>query len=248
VPLLRTCPTPAEAAAAAAERLALVVEDAVAKRGRALVALAGGKTPEALYAALVEGARGAGPGDGPARRAPWERVEWFFSDERAVPASDSRSNLGLARRALFGPLGIPAERIRAFRGDAQDLFAEAARAEAEVRARAPDGALDVVLLGMGPDGHVASLFPGAPATSERSRWIVPAAPGMDPLVPRLTFTFPLINAAREVHVLAMGAAKSKALRRVLVEKDGSLPAARIVPRSRRVAWFVDEAAASGMRL
>jgi 6-phosphogluconolactonase len=235
MPLLRRSPDPASAAAAAAEWLAVRLAEDVARRGRATVALAGGKTPELLYGALAALR-------GPAA-APLASVTWCFSDERAVPPEDERSNYGLARRALFAPLGVAPERVLRLRGEAPDLEAEALRAEEELLRAAPDGACDVVLLGMGKDGHVASLFPGAPEAPP-GRLIVPAEPGLDPRVRRLTFTLEAIARAREVIFLACGAEKAEVLRRVIVEHDASLPATRVAPRSRRTAWFVDQAAAA----
>jgi 6-phosphogluconolactonase len=236
MPLLRKCDDPAAAAAAAAEWLAVRIAEDVGRRGRCVVALAGGKTPELLDAALVA-LHARTP-------LPLASVRWTFSDERAVPPDDPRSNYGLARRALFVPLGVADDAVLRLRGEAADVDAECRRAEAALRDATPDGACDVVLLGMGKDGHVASLFPASPALDVADRLIVPAEPGLDPRVGRLTFTLEALSRAREVLFLATGAEKADVLRRVLVDKDAALPATRVAPRSRRVAWFVDRAAAA----
>ncbi len=235
MPIVRRLADPAAAAEAAADWLSHRIAEDVGRRRRAAIALAGGRTPELLYGALMRiHARTA---------LPLDVVEWCFSDERMVPPDDERSNFGLARRTLFEPLQIAFAKVHRFRGEAPDAEVEALRAEAELLAATPEGACDVVLLGMGKDGHVASLFPGAPE-SPPGRLVIPAEPGLDPRVGRLTFTFEAIARAREVVFVACGAEKAEVLRRVLIDKDQTLPAARVAPRSRRVAWFVDEAAAA----
>jgi 6-phosphogluconolactonase len=239
VPLVHRHADPAEAARAAAERLLLVAGDALSRRGVATIALAGGKTPELLYGALAERAATSEEA-----RATLARVDWFFSDERRVPPTDPRSNYGAAARALFAPLQTESRRVRRLQGEAPDADAEARRYEADVLAATGEGDLDLVLLGMGKDGHTASLFPNAPELDEATRLIVPAEAGLEPFVPRLTMTFAAFRLAREIHVFATGAEKAEVLRRVLVDKDLSLPVARVAPASRRLAWFVDAAAAA----
>lgn len=173
------------------------------------VALSGGKTPRAAYTA--------------ARDADWSRTTVWLVDDRAVPPDDDRSNARLVRETLDPP---NFERVRGELG---------AREAADRYDALLDGiTLDLVVLGMGPDGHTASLFPGKPelAVADRRVVAVPEA-GMEPYVPRVTMTFPMLHAARRRVFLVAGADKRDALRRV-----GELPAGRLV-----ADWFVDEAAA-----
>jgi len=221
---LRVLPDGEAVAAATAEAILSVA----AAGGH--VALAGGSTPQRAYALLAE------------READLRNATLWYSDDRAVGPDDERSNHRAAAEALLDRLPEP-HRPRLHRVEGE-LGAEAAadRYEALVRAELGDTPVfDLVLLGLGPDAHVASLFPGKPAVEERERLVaaVPEA-GMEPFVPRVTFTLPLIGAARSVLLCVTGAGKAQAVARAFgPEPDLASPAARIRP----VVVLLDEAAA-----
>jgi 6-phosphogluconolactonase len=221
----------------AARRVAESMRAAVAARGRFVIALSGGSTPKALHARLV--AMGADA-------LPWAKTTVVFGDERCVPPDDAASNYGMARDTLLTHVPVPEAHVLRMEGEREPADA-AARYEALLRglaaqhAMGPDDALfDLVLLGMGADGHTASLFPGTPALDETSRWVVP---GQAPVVPhdRITLTFPALARTREILLLIAGADKRPAAARVL-GADEALPVAR--PRGReRTTWLLDRAAA-----
>ena len=236
-------PTPAAVAEAAADRIVALARNAIRRRGRFVIALSGGSAPRLVYPLLVA----------PRRRdsIQWSKVEFFWGDERAVPPDDPESNYGLARRLLLDSLpGVRAGSVHRMPADAPDREAAAVRYEAEMgqtfalRAGGPRRPrFDLIWLGMGPDGHTASLFPGASVLAERGRWVAPAtAPKASPVAARMTFTLPLINAARAVLFVVAGADKAAAVRSI---RAGSheLPAARVRARSTR--WLLDADAAGG---
>jgi 6-phosphogluconolactonase len=208
-------PDPDAAARVAADRVAAAVGSALSERGSAHVALAGGTTPRHTYELLARGLERARDAD------------WWFGDERCVPPDDPESNYRLAADRLFQPAGIPAARIHRVRGeDAPE--AAAAGYEAELRRLLPapaEGvpALDLALLGLGEDGHTASLFPGDPVLRERHRLAVPVVAAKPP-PNRITLTLPVLEAAREVLILATGAGKAAAVKRVLAGPDEMTPA------------------------
>jgi 6-phosphogluconolactonase len=218
------CEVPA-LAAELASWLAHAIGAAVAARGRCALALPGGKSPGPALLAL-----GAGLG----ASVDWPRVDVYFGDERAVPPEDPESNYRLVKETLLARLQVP-PRVHRMEADRPDL--ESAAAD---YARLLPERLDVLLLGMGPDGHTASLFPGSPALDERRRVVGVVAPKPPPV--RLTITPPVIAAAREVAVLATGADKAEAVWRAL---EGPR-AAREVPvqLAAHGVWFLDPAAAS----
>ena len=211
---------------------------------RIAIALSGGKTPATVDQHLAALAQGA---------IDWSGIEVFFSDERSVPPDHPDSNYGLAHRQLLSRVPIPAAQIHRLEGDARDLDAAARRAEAEIRAHLPSGAngipvFDLIWLGIGTDGHTASLFPGTTAVGENSRLVVANVPPA-PLVPRLTFTFPLINAARRIQLLVVGAEKAAVVEEILGRGGGETSmalAARVRPTNGRLEWLLD--AAAGARL
>ncbi len=232
-PDFRILPDADTAARFAAHLGAAFAREAVLKRKRFTVALAGGSTPRAVYAALAAEPAGA---------VPWRNAFVFFGDERRVPPADPASNWRMASEALLSKAPVPPEQVFRLRGEVPDPDAEARRYEAELRRHAPDG-LDLVFLGMGEDGHTASLFPETPALDERMRWVVPseapkgtAAPG------RLTLTLPVLSEARRVIFLVTGAAKRDALTRVRHRLEPLPPAARVNAREATL-WIVDVAAA-----
>lgn len=212
---------------------------ALEQRGVFRVALSGGSTPKAVYPLLT-----AEPRIG---KLDWSRVEFFWGDDRSVPPDDPESNFGVAQRLLISRLpGVRPERVHRMPADADDRDAAARAYEAELRAvfKPADGelpAFDLIWLGMGPDGHTASLFPGSDALNVTDRWVVPNwAPELATW--RMTFTFPLIDAARQVLFVVSGADKAAALADVR-GGDGQLPAARV--HAERTAWLIDADAARG---
>jgi 6-phosphogluconolactonase len=222
---------------ATADRFVEAARDAIDERGIFRVALSGGGTPKGVYPLLLE----------PARREAldWSAVEFFWGDERAVPPDHPESNFGVAYGMLISQLpGIRQDRIHRMPAEASDLEAAALSYESELRlafgavGSAPP-AFDLVWLGMGPDGHTASLFPGGEAVNEAERWVVAAwAPSLESW--RLSLTLPILNAGRRVVFAVAGADKADALARVRSGSD-DLPAARVA--GDRVEWIVDAAAA-----
>jgi 6-phosphogluconolactonase len=214
----------------AAERIVELTRAAVAERGRCSVALAGGGTPRATYEVLGTSALAAA--------LPWAAISWYFGDERAVPPDDPESNYRAAREALFASRPEALERVQRMPGDAADLE-QAARDYGELL----PFPLDLLLLGLGEDGHTASLFPGSKAIQERAARVV-VVTGPKPPNPRLTVTPPVIEAARELLVLVSGAGKREALVRAL---EGPLDVTAVPAQlARRGTWIVDAAAAGGL--
>ncbi len=210
----------------AAEWIADAVGDAVAARGAAVVGLCGGSTPREIYAALAD------------MHLPWERIVWTFGDERCVPPDDERSNFRMAKEALFDRAGIDAGRIVRIEGEREP--AEAARACEERLRQLPleEGVLrhDLLLLGLGEDGHTASLFPGTTALGVADRWVVEnRVQGLDAW--RVTFTFPLINASREILFLVNGESK-RAMVEAVHAGGGRYPAERVAATAGAITWLL----------
>ena len=225
----------AELAKAAAER---VLARILAHPGRIAIGLTGGSSPKALYELFAT--------DPYQSRIPWDRVHWFIGDDRFVPASDPRNNMAMARR-IFLDARAPADNIHPIPTDAASPDAAAQRYENELKsfygADRLDPAkrlFDLVLMGVGPDGHTASLFPGYPATRETERWVVgvPKA-NVEPFVPRVTLTFPALASCREMLFELSGSSKRAILTRVLAGDD--LPAGR-AHSSGETIWLADRAA------
>ncbi len=222
-------------AAATADRLVAAGRNAIRRRGRFILGLSGGSTPLSVCPLLVVPPR--------VRMLDWSKVEFFFGDERAVPPDDPESNYNTARLALLDYLPrVRMEQVHRMPCDLDDLDAGARLYERELRrviGGDPIPVFDLIWLGMGPDGHTASLFPGSEGLAERQRLVVANyAPGPDAW--RMTLTFPVLNAAREAMFVVTGAEKADALRSI---RDGSreLPAGRVNPG--RTLWLVDAAAA-----
>ncbi len=230
-----------EVARTVAERFAELARASVAERGVFSVALAGGTTPKRVYELLAgEELRG---------QVPWEGVHVFFGDERAVPPDHADSNYRMAHEALLSRVEIPAQNIHRMRGEG-DAAANASLYEDELRAFFGDvewPRLDLVMLGMGDDGHTASLFPGTDALREVRAWAV--ANWVEKLDTwRVTLTAPAINHARHVFFVVTGAGKAARLAEVLKgERDPTrLPSQLIEPADGALEWFVDEAAAADL--
>jgi 6-phosphogluconolactonase len=233
---------PAELARTAADEWRARALAAVADSGRFTVALAGGNTPGTLYRLLAD------PAAAYRDELPWARTHVFFGDERGVPPDDPRSNYGMAREALLARVALPPEHVHRIRGEGDP--AESARAyEEELRALlGAEPRFDLVLLGLGADGHTASLFPGSAALEETARLVATAsAPGRGP--GRITLTLRTLGAAARVVFLVSGASKAAAFARVVSAGAGAelLPAARVRPRDGTVLWLVDRAAAARCR-
>jgi len=231
-PILEVLPDHAQASAACALRIVAAARAALGERGRFTLALTGGSTPHDAYRILAAEHR---------EDVDWKRVDFFVGDERMVPLDDPRSNFGTARRLWLDALALPGERLHPMPVGAND-DAAARACERELRACAPQG-LDCVLLGLGDDGHTASLFPGQIAHLPASRWVIAArAPASSPVERRLSLTFNALAAARELVFLVTGASKAGVVARVLAG-DCRLPAAQVRSRG-EVRWILDAAAAS----
>ncbi len=229
------------AARATAERLVELADLAFAAGRTFAVAVSGGKSPEPLFQALARSTDDA-------RR--WKDWRVFWCDERCVPPGDPRSNYGLAQRLWLGPAAVPRENVHPV--DTSVPAADAARRyEASLRdafgASAP-ATFDAVVLGVGPDGHTASLFPGASTLRAGTRWVAAEPkPGQPPAVPRVTLTLGGLARSRRALFLVAGAEKRDAMARIL--GSGSAPAARpLLPAARVTAlegveWYLDRDAA-----
>jgi 6-phosphogluconolactonase len=231
-PRLVVAQLPADLVEAAAAHVVAAAATAIAARGRFRIALAGGSTPRALYPALVRG-------------IDWTRAAIFFGDERAVGPADPQSNYRMARETLLDPAGVPPENVFRWRAEGADLDAAARDYEKTLTAGANPPWLDLALLGLGPDGHTASLFPGTTALGEESRLAVAVdVPAQG--ARRLTLTYPAFCGAREICFLVTGREKASVLAAVLGRRAPDLPAARIMRRPGPVTVFCDAAAASGL--
>lgn len=226
----------AQVAQVAAGFVASAIEAAVEARGACVIALAGGSTPQALYERLA-GAEYAG--------LPWDKVQIVFGDERAVPADHPDSNYGMAKRTLLDHVPIPASQVHAV-PTAIDPPKAGARAYDEVLRGLPR--LDLALLGLGADGHTASLFPGSPALDEAEAWVT--APFVEAVKGRrYTLTVPAFAAARELVFLVSGEAKAAAAAAALEgpEDPQRQPAQRVARAHGQAAWLIDRAAAKRLK-
>lgn len=236
--------TPTALMRSAAETITTRAARAVAERGRFSVALSGGSTPRALYALLAA--------DEFAARIPWPQVDVFWGDERCVPPDHADSNYRMARETLLDRVPIPASNIHRMRGEISPAEA-ALEYEGVLRAYfAPKSGqgqaqarFDVLLLGLGDDGHTASLFPHTPALREHARWVVENwVAKLDAW--RITLTPPAINAATLILFLVAGEGKAQVLRDVLYgpPQTDRYPAQRVQPDGGRLVWMLDAAAAA----
>lgn len=216
-----------------------VAAKAIAERGRFALAASGGGTPKPVYARLAQADY--------RRRVAWDRVHIFFGDERCVPPEDARSNYRMVRETWLDHAPIPPGNIHRIRGE-EDPACEALRYEQEMARLHRTNALpafDLVLLGLGDNGHTASLFPGTAVLRERERWV--SAQYVEVMQSwRVTFTAPLINAARRVAFLVEGAGKAQMVRNLLEGpyQPEVWPAQLIEPAGGELHWLTDAAAAS----
>lgn len=205
--------------------------------GRTIIALSGGNTPKPLYELLAQ--------EPIKSRLPWDRVHWILGDERFVPPSDPASNYGMARAAFLSHVPVPPENVHPLETEGVTLEEAAARYEAMLKGlygadtldpRRP--LLDLTLLGLGEDGHTASLLPGEPVLQERKRWVAPVPKGR--VEERVTLTYPALDSSAVVAFLVSGEGKRDILDKIL-SGETNFPAAHIRPVG-KVIWFADRAA------
>ena len=220
-------------------------EEAIHSHGRVLIALSGGSTPQTLYQALTSAEW--------KQRFDWDRMVFLFGDERCVPPDHPESNYGTAQAALFRPLGIKPDHIHRMKGETGEPAAAALDYEQTIRQLTDCSApaiprLDIVLLGLGDDGHTASLFPETTALSDRAHLV---AVGQAPrgISSRLTLTLGVINRATVVLFLVAGAGKASIVRAVLEphnQTERGLPAAMVQPEPGRLIWLLDQSAGAAL--
>ncbi|GGA66969.1 6-phosphogluconolactonase [Edaphobacter acidisoli] len=239
----RVSPTPAEVAQAAARLFASAAIAAVEKRGRARIAISGGTTPKAMFALLAD------PAQPFARQVPWQKLDLYWVDERCVPPTDPDSNYRMTNEALLSKVSLPQDQVHRMEGELDPAVA-AARYESVIRNSfrlegAETPTFDLILLGMGDDGHTASLFPHTEALSDLTD-IVTAnhVPQKDTW--RITLTWPVINQGREVAFLIEGAAKAQVLHDVFLGQyqPDTYPSQIIRPASGKLTLLLDAAAAA----
>jgi 6-phosphogluconolactonase len=233
---------PQELAAEAVDLFIWLAEQAIAARGQFAVALSGGTTPKAVYSTLSSDRT----------RLDWNKVLFFFGDERCVPPSHEESNFLMAQTSLFRPLDIPEGQVFRMRGELDSDLASREYEAVMRRNLSPTPAgwpqFDLVLLGLGPDGHTASLFPGTDALKEQNKWVVP---GLAPtgITQRITVTLGVINHATVVLFLVAGAGKAPIARDILEPASAGIspyPAALVQPKTGRLLWYLDQAAATDL--
>jgi len=230
---------------AAAELFAQAASARIAEAGYFAAALSGGSTPRQLYELLSTSPFSS--------RISWDRVHLFQVDERCVAPDHPESNFRMIRQALLAPARVPRRCFHRMAGEWEDPAEASHQYALELSATFParEGDVprfDLVILGMGADGHTASLFPDSPALEEAQLWVCPNRPKVKGLE-RITLTFPILNAAKQIMFLVAGADKAVTLARVLEGpyQPRNLPAQRIKPLDGRLLWYVDRAAAERLR-
>lgn len=231
------CPDLLELSRGAAALVVKRARQAVSERGSFTLALSGGKTPLGLYEMLGQPPH--------LSQMPWAHTYFFWGDERCVPPDQPQSNYGAAYATMLSKAPIPPENVFRMRGELPSV--EGAEAyqltlkEFFVRPRAEFPIFDLILLGMGANGHTASLFPGSKLLEEQERWVVAVPPGGEPPISRLTLTLPVLNHAREVLLLVSGENKREAVHNILErpEQAARYPAALVHPQERLI-WMLDD--------
>ncbi|MDH4369574.1 MAG: 6-phosphogluconolactonase [Nitrospira sp.] len=222
-----------------------VSEQAIHSTGRCLIVLSGGSTPRTLYQTIRTPEWST--------RFHWSRIVFLFGDDRCVAPEHPESNFGMAQQELFQPLNIPRDHIYRMKGEHQDPTAAAEDYERTLRDLTQCSPpafprLDLILLGLGDDGHTASLFPGTEALQEPLK-LVTVGQAPTGITHRLTLTLGVLNRAAVILFMVTGAGKAEMVRRVIEsESDRSLPAARVLPDSGRLVWMLDQAAAQQLTM
>jgi 6-phosphogluconolactonase len=237
-PDLRVFPDVNELSLRAAEAVARTINDAVRSTGRCSLVLSGGSTPRTLYGLLASRFR---------EQVPWAHVHVFWGDERYVPPSDTQSNYRMAKDTLLDHVPCPAAHVHPMPTHFPDPDAAAREYEATLRSyfSGKRSAFDLVLLGLGPEGHTASLFPGSPALAEATRWVRTVTVPADSPV-RVTLTLPALNGTANAYFLVTGSNKARALHHILsgTADPNTFPAAGVRLASGTLVWWVDRDAAA----
>lgn len=228
----------------AAEFILRCAEQAIAKKGAFTIALSGGSTPKRLYELLASSAW--------RDRIPWGKIQFFWGDERYVPPTDSSSNYRMTNEAMLAKVNVPAECIHRVPTELEPPEAAAEVYEDEVKRVVPPGAgglpqFDLVLLGLGTNGHVASLFPFQPALHEKSKLVI-SEYIEEVKMTRISLTFPVINSATDILFLSLGPDKASVLKEVLTGKRDPerLPAQYVHAEHGKATWLLDPPAAAGL--
>ena len=217
-----------------AEETHAISQAAFAQYGRFTMALSGGSTPKGIHAAMVD------------KKFEWENIHFFLGDERWVPIDNNRSNAKMIDETLIQPGHIPADHFHPVETNTESPDSSAELYEKELshffnvkRPQFPQ--FDLILLGLGDDGHTASLFPGTIALNETKRWVVSNTAAGIP-EPRVSFTYPMINNARNVFFIVSGKGKAAMMKKIF-EENADVPAAKVNPANGTMKWFVDADAA-----
>ena len=230
----------------AADLFAQFAREAITERGKFTVALSGGSTPQKMYECLASPEMSA--------QINWAGVFVFWGDERFVPKNSPDSNFGRAQAALLSRVALPVSNVFPFPippsvtdlADGASRMVNTLSAFWETADLSDPPVFDLILLGLGDDGHTASLFPGSPVIDTVQNWVVGTPPGtLPPPVPRLTLTLPVINAARQILFLVSGASKAEAVQDILENHPTPTvrPAAGVLPKNGQVTWLIDKDAA-----
>lgn len=238
-PQVRVFPSEEEFFRGAAETFCKIGSDAIRERGRYTVALSGGSTPRTLHQQLASSF---------SRSLPWDKVFFFWGDERHVPPDFPESNFRMAKETLLSKLPIPDQNIFRMRGELPDANEAAAQYEEVLRDFFKPAAeqfprLDLILLGIGPEGHTASLFPETRALEETLRSVVGNWVAVHSTW-RITLTYPTLNGAANVIFLANGRSKADIVRHALRDPDASLPCQGVEPTNGELMWYLDKHAAA----
>ena len=239
---LRIFPSSAVLSRAAAEAFTQIAQKAIAEKGHFIVALAGGNTPRAIYQLLAADYR---------KQIEWSRLHFFWGDERYVPSHDPDSNYRMAREALLDHIPVLPANIHRMPTELMQPEAAAQDYEKTLRDFWPDSLprFDLIQLGLGPDGHILSLFPNSSLLREENRLVAVVTDSPKPPPTRLTLTLPVINHAAQIHFFVTGAEKAEALRATLEgERDWQkFPAQAVKPIAGKVIWWVDKEAAERLQ-
>ncbi len=228
--------TPSALARIFAERFAAQAHTAMAARGRFSCALPGGSVAETFFPVLAQAA------------VMWDRVDFFWGDERAVAGDDADSNYGLAKALLLDPVRANPRRVHRMAGERLDVDAAARAYEEQMMAVLGDPPrIDIIVLGVGPEGHVCSLFPGHPLLRERVRRVAAIVDSPKPPPRRITLTMPALELAGIVCVAAFGDAKAGVIREALEETASALPVALAIRTAQRAIVLIDSPAAGLLR-